>query len=96
MKKISHKTIIKVNDSVTNSFLRRESTELTDIGLQRRTSDVIATHDDEKTQKASVNSITNAETKVTFFCVFENHYTEHEINHARLDVPCNTDTIKLQ
>jgi len=86
---------MKVNHSVTNSFLRRESTELTDIGLQRRTSDFIVTHD-EKTQKASFNSIANSETKVTFSSVFKNHYTEHKINHATLDVPCNSDTIKLQ
>ena len=96
MKKISHKINIKVNDSVTNSISRRESTELTDIGLQRRTSDVIVTHDDEKTQKEFLNSIANSETKVKFFTVFENQFTEHEMNHAILDVPCNTDTIKLQ
>ena len=91
---MSSKIIIKVYDSVANSFLRRESTELTSIGLQRRALDVIVAHD-EKTQETSLNS-TNSKTKVTFSSVFENQYVEHETNHATLDMSCSTNTIKLQ
>jgi len=82
-------------DSVTNHFWKRESTEPMGIELQRRTSltsDVVVTHD-KKPQETSLNSIENSQTKVIFS---ENHYAEHETNHATLDMSCNNDKIKLQ
>ena len=93
---MSFKFIIKVNDSVANSFWRRKSIELADVEHQRGTSDVIVTHD-EKTQETSLNSIGNSKTKVKFSSVFENHNAQHGMNHATLDVPyhmCNTGTLK--
>ena len=92
---MSSKFIIKVNDSVANSFWKRKNTELANIELQRRTSNVILTQV-EKTQETSLNSIANSKSEVKFSSMYKNHYTEHEMNHATLDVPCNTDTIKLQ
>ena len=92
---MSPKFIFKVNDSVANSFWKRKSTQLANFELQRRTSNVILTQA-EKTQETSDNSFANSKTKVTFSSMFKNHFTEHETNHATLDVPCNTDTIKLQ
>ena len=89
---MSTKFIIKGNDSVANSFWKRKSTGLE---LQRRTSNVILTQV-EKTQETSLNSIANSKSEVKFSSMYKNHYTEHEMNHATLDVPCNTDTIKLQ
>jgi len=92
---MSPQLIIKVNDSVANSFRRRKSAEPTDFELQRRTSDVIVTHD-EKTQETSLNSMSylHPNTKVT---VFENHNAQHKMDHATLDVPyhiCSAYTIK--
>jgi len=92
VKKMSPKFINKVNDSVVNLLWRRESTELK---LQRRSSDVIVTHD-EMTQKTSLNSADyeSSKTKVTFSVVFENQSTQHEMDHDTLDVShhsCNTD-----
>ena len=90
---MSFQFIIKVNDSVANSFWRRKSTELADIEHQRRTSEVIVTYD-ERTQETSSNQVGNSKTKVTFSSVFENHNAQHDVT---LDVPyhmCNTGTLK--
>ena len=94
MKKISFKFITRVSKSVANSVWRRKSKELTDLDFQRRTSDVIVTHN-ENTQETSLNSIGNSKTKFTFSSVVVNHNAQHGISHVTLDVPyhmCNTGT----
>ena len=94
--RVKKKSFQFINDSIANSFLRRKSTELTDIEIQRRTSDDIVAHN-EKTQETSINSIGNSTTKVTFSSVFEDHNAQHGINHITLDVPYhmyNTGTLK--
>ena len=57
--------VIKINESVANTLRSRKSVDLIDFELHRRSSDVIVTHN-EKTQKTSLNSISNLypETKV--------------------------------
>jgi len=94
VKKISFKFISKISKSVANSVWRRKKKELTDFQLQRRTSEVIVTHN-ENTQETSLNSIGNSKTKLTFSSVFVNHNAHHGVNHVTLDVPyhmCNTGT----
>ena len=50
--------IIKVNESVANTFWSRKSVDLTDFELHRRSSDACLIHN-ENTQEASLDSISN-------------------------------------
>jgi len=92
---LSFQLIIKHNISLKNSFWRRKSAEPTDLELQRRTSDVILTHD-EKTKEKSLNSIEKYKTKVIFSAKFENHNAQHEMDHVTLDVPYTTCVTLMQ
>ncbi|XP_065916307.1 gamma-aminobutyric acid type B receptor subunit 2-like isoform X2 [Dysidea avara] len=95
VKKMPFQFIIKVNESVVNTFLKRKSVKTADFELEeRRSSDVYVTHD-EKTLETSLNSISNfhSETKVTFSTVSENH---NGIEQDAVDVPyhlCDNDTL---